>query len=231
MIADDSVLLRSGIARLLEDEGFEVVAEVGDVDTLLAAVDEHRPDLAVVDVRMPPTFTDEGIHAALRIRREHPETGVLVLSQYVDEQSATTLLSWSAHSIGYLLKDRVPDIDGFVEALHRIRTGGSALDPEVVRQLMARSRDRTDTVADRLSPREYEVLSHMAEGLSNNAIAERLFVTPRSIEKHIRNIFVKLDLSHDEQDHHRRVLAVLRYLESVPARGEGRTTRGAALSG
>ncbi|PWK36141.1 response regulator transcription factor [Actinoplanes xinjiangensis] len=213
-IADDSVLLRSGIARLLEDEGIDVVAEVGDVAALLAAIEEHQPDLAIVDVRMPPTFTDEGIHAALRIREAYPHIGVLVLSQWVDEKYATELLSRGTHSIGYLLKDRVPDIDDFVDAVHRVLAGGSALDPEVVQQLVTRSRVRTNAVAERLSSREYEVLGQMAQGLTNNAIAERLFVAPRSVEKHIRSIFAKLDLAHDEQDHNRRVLAVLRYLES-----------------
>jgi DNA-binding NarL/FixJ family response regulator len=219
VIADDSVLLRTGVARLLEDEGIDIVAEVGDVEALLAAIEEHQPDLAIVDVRMPPSFSDEGIHAALRIRETWPEVGVLVLSQYVDEKYATELLSRGTRSIGYLLKDRVPDIDDFVESVHRVLAGGSALDPEVVGQLVARTKIRTSTVVERLSGREYEVLGQMAQGLSNNAIAERLFVAPRSVEKHIRSIFTKLDLSHDEQDHNRRVLAVLRYLESLAPGG------------
>ncbi|BEL08263.1 response regulator transcription factor [Actinoplanes sichuanensis] len=216
------MLLRSGVARLLEDEGIDVVAEVGDVPGLLAAVGEHQPDLAIVDVRMPPSFTDEGIHAALEIRASYPKIGVLVLSQYVDERYATELLSRGTNSIGYLLKDRVPDIDDFVAAVHRVLAGGSALDPEVVGQLVARTKIRSNPVVDRLSAREYEVLGWMAEGLSNNAIAERLFVAPRSVEKHIRSIFLKLDLSQDEQDHNRRVLAVLRYLESLAPGGPGR---------
>ncbi|MEU8258093.1 response regulator transcription factor [Micromonospora inaquosa] len=219
VIADDAVLLRTGIARLLEDEGIDVVAEVGDVDALFTAIEEQKPDLAIVDVRMPPTFSDEGIHAALRIRAEQPHIGVLVLSQYVDERYATELLSRGTHGIGYLLKDRVPDIDDFVEAVHRVLAGGSALDPEVVGQLVARTRMRSSSVVDRLSGREYEVLAQMAQGLTNTAIAERLFVAPRSVEKHIRSIFTKLDLSHDEQDHNRRVLAVLRYLESLAPGG------------
>ncbi len=213
------MLLRTGIARLLEDEGIEVVAEVGDVDALFAAIEEQKPHLAIIDVRMPPTFSDEGIHAALRIRAEHPHVGVLVLSQYVDEGYATELLSRGTHGIGYLLKDRVPDIDDFVEAVHRVLAGGSALDPEVVGQLVARTKMRNSSVVDRLSGREYEVLAQMAQGLTNTAIAERLFVAPRSVEKHIRSIFTKFDLSHDEQDHNRRVLAVLRYLESLAPGG------------
>jgi DNA-binding NarL/FixJ family response regulator len=211
VIADDSVLLREGIARLLEDAGFEVVARVADAPALLKSMEQDRPDIAVVDVRMPPTFSDEGLRAALVIRKQWPEVAVLVLSQYVEERYATELLATDTRGVGYLLKDRVADLDEFVEALRRVAGGGTALDPEVVTQLLARSR-RVDPLAT-LTARERDVMSLMAEGRSNGAIADDLVVSVGAVEKHVANIFLKLDLSPDDQDH-RRVLAVLQFLES-----------------
>jgi len=208
VIAEDSVLLRAGITRLLVDAGHEVVAAVGDADALLDAVITVVPDLAVVDVRMPPTFSDEGIRAAVRIRADHAPTAVLVLSQYVEEEYATELLAGHTASVGYLLKDRVADVTDFVEAVERVGAGGTAFDPEVVAQLLARR--RRDPI-ERLTEREREVLSLMAEGRSNGAIAAALVVSDGAVEKHVRNIFAKLDLAPDTGDH-RRVLAVLRYL-------------------
>ena len=210
VIADDSVLLRAGLVRLLEDAGFEVVAQASDAEDLLRKVRAHRPTVAVTDIRMPPTQTDEGLRAAQQIRREMPEVGVLVLSQYIDEGYAVELLQGSAEGIGYLLKDRVSDVSAFTDALRRVGEGGSALDPEVVTQLLGRR--RTNDPLDRLTPREREVLGHMAEGRSNAAIARSLVVTERAIEKHVTSIFSKLGLSTVE-DGHRRVLAVLAYLE------------------
>ncbi len=210
VIADDSVLLRAGIARLLEDAGFEVVAQAADAEDLLRKVRAHRPEVAVTDIRMPPTQTDEGLRAAQRIRDEMPEVGVMVLSQYIDEGYAVELLQGSAEGIGYLLKDRVADVSAFTDALRRVGEGGSALDPEVVSQLLGRR--RTNDPLERLTPREREVLGHMAEGRSNAAIARELVVTERAIEKHVTSIFSKLGLTTVE-DGHRRVLAVLRYLE------------------
>jgi DNA-binding NarL/FixJ family response regulator len=209
VIAEDSVLLRAGLTRLLADEGETVIAAVGDGDALVDAVARHTPDLAVVDVRMPPTFTDEGIRAALDIRRRWPQVGILVLSQYVEERYAIDLLAGDAARVGYLLKDRVADVREFVDAVRRVGDGGTALDPEVVTQLLARAR-RQDPL-DRLSPREREVLSLMAEGRSNTAIAQALVVSDGAVEKHVRNIFTKLDLAPTEADH-RRVLAVLQWL-------------------
>ncbi len=209
LIAEDSVLLRAGLARLLEDAGHEVVAQVGDGEALLRAVSEQRPDVAVVDVRMPPTHTDEGVRAALVLRSQWPDVGVLVLSQYVEERYATDLLSRDTRGVGYLLKDRVADVDDFLEALTRVGSGGTVLDPEVVAQLLVRSR-RTSPLAG-LTPRESEVLGLMAEGRSNAAIATQLVVTEGAVEKHVRSIFTRLDLPPDQGDH-RRVLAVLRYL-------------------
>jgi DNA-binding NarL/FixJ family response regulator len=211
MIADDSVLLREGIARLLEDAGFEVVAKVADAPSLLRAMEKDLPDVAVVDVRMPPTFSDEGLRAALVIRTQWPDVAVLVLSQYVEERYASELLASDTRGVGYLLKDRVADLDEFVEALRRVAGGGTALDPEVVTQLLARSR-RVDPLAT-LTARERDVMKLMAEGRSNGAIADDLVVSVGAVEKHVANIFLKLDLSPDDQDH-RRVLAVLRFLES-----------------
>ena len=211
VIAEDSVLLQAGLTKLLTDGGFEVVAAVGDADQLLRAVAEHRPDVAVVDVRMPPTHSDEGLRAAIRIRAEHPQTAVLVLSQYVDEASALELLSESSESVGYLLKDRVADVESFTDAVRRVADGGSALDPEVVGLLLGRRR-REDPLAV-LSPREREVLALMAEGRSNAAMAETQGVTERAVEKHVTAIFTKLDLPRAGADH-RRVLAVLKFLRS-----------------
>lgn len=209
VVADDSVLLRDGVVRLLADEGIEVVAAVGDGDALLQQVAEHRPDLALVDVRMPPTHTDEGIRAALAIRSAHPDVAVLVLSQYVEERYATDLLSGDTSGIGYLLKDRVVDVEDFVASVRRVAAGGSAVDAEVVRQLLGRT-SRTSEL-ERLTPREHEVLSLMAEGLSNAGIADELVVSLGAVEKHISNVFAKLDLN--PVDHaHRRVLAVLTFL-------------------
>jgi DNA-binding NarL/FixJ family response regulator/class 3 adenylate cyclase len=209
VLADDSVLLREGIARLLEDAGFDVVAQSGTADDLLRHVAMHKPDVAVVDIRMPPTQTDEGLRAAKEIRENHPETGVLVLSQYVEPGYAMELLSDSAESVGYLLKDRVADVDEFAAAVRRVAEGGSALDPAVVSELVGRH--RRDDPVDALSPREREVLELMAEGRSNQAIAERLFVTLRAVEKHVTSIFTKLRLPATAEDH-RRVLAVLALL-------------------
>ena len=209
VLADDSVLLREGVARLLDDAGFDIVAQSGNGDDLLRHVAMHKPDVAIVDIRMPPTQTDEGLVAAKEIRERHPATGVLVLSQYVEPGYAMELLSESAESVGYLLKDRVADIDEFAAAVRRVAEGGSALDPAVVSQLVGRHR-RDDPLAD-LSPREREVLELMAEGRSNQAIAERLFVTLRAVEKHVTSIFVKLRLPASTEDH-RRVLAVLALL-------------------
>jgi DNA-binding NarL/FixJ family response regulator len=210
VIAEDSVLLRAGISRLLTDAGHDVVAEVGDADTLLDAVRTEVPDIAVVDIRMPPTFTDDGIRAAVAIRRDHPSVGVLVLSQYVEHHYAIELLARDTAGIGYLLKERVADVADFVDAVQRVGTGGTALDPDVVSQLLA-SRTR-DNPLDRLTPRELEVLSLMAEGRSNIAVAQALVVSDGAVEKHVSNIFTKLQLPPAESDH-RRVLAVLRFLE------------------
>ena len=209
VIAEDSVLLRAGITRLLTDAGFEVVAAVGDASLLVDAVARLHPDLAVVDVRMPPTNTDEGVRAAIEIRSKWPSIGILVLSQYVEERYATDLLARETGGLGYLLKDRVADVGDFVEAVRRVGDGGTALDPEVVAQLLARSR-RRDPI-DRLSPREREVLGLMAEGRSNAAIAKSLVISDGAVEKHVRSIFTKLDLPPTELDH-RRVLAVLHWL-------------------
>ena len=211
VIAEDSVLLRAGLTRLLADAGEEVVATVDNADDLLAVVERHRPDLCVVDVRMPPTHTDDGLRAALQIRARWPAIGILVLSQYVEETYATDLLASDTSGLGYLLKDRIADVTEFVTAVRRVGDGGTALDPEVVAQLLARTRRRDPL--DRLSPREREVLGLMAEGRSNGAIARELVVSDGAVEKHVSNIFTKLDLPPTEHDH-RRVLAVLRWLES-----------------
>ncbi|HXT88303.1 MAG TPA: response regulator transcription factor [Trebonia sp.] len=206
-IAEDSVLLRKGLILLLEEAGHEVAAAAGDAEAFLRAVTETKPDACVVDVRMPPTFTDEGLRAALVVRDQWPDVGVLVLSQWVEERYATELIAGRPHGVGYLLKDRVADVDEFLDALNRVATGGSALDPEVVAQLLARSRH---PLGD-LTPREREVLALMAEGRSNAAIAASLVVGAGAVEKHINNIFTKLGLAPAERDH-RRVLAVLRYM-------------------
>ena len=209
VVADDSVLLREGVVRLLEDRGFDVVAQAGDADDLLRKVNAHKPDVAVVDIRMPPTSTDDGLRAALEIRAALPGTGVLVLSQYVEEGYALDLVGDRAEGTGYLLKDRIADVDAFVDAVRRVGAGGSALDPEVVARLLGRRR-RSDPL-ESLTPREREVLELMAEGRSNAAIAEALVVTERAVEKHVTSIFGKLGLSPAAEDH-RRVLAVLAYL-------------------
>jgi len=217
VIAEDDPLLREGMALLLRAESLDVVATTGGPDEFLAAVDEHRPDVAVVDVRMPPTHTDEGIRAAVEARRRQPGLAVLVLSAYVEEAFATDLLGGGAGGLGYLLKERVGRVDTFLDALHRVAGGGTAIDPEVVGQLL--SRTRPDGGLDRLSPREREVLALMAEGLGNTAIAERLFVTDGAVHKHIRSIFAKLDLPPDDRAD-RRVTAVLRYLDATQRRGD-----------
>ena len=214
VIAEDSAVVRAGLAEILVDRGHDVVAAVGDAEALRAAVAEHHPDVTVVDVRMPPGYTDEGVRAAIAIRRDHPGTGVLVFSQYIETRYAADLLGatsgGSAAGVGYLLKDRVGDVEEFVEALSRVAAGGTALDPEVVTQLLGASR-RNDGLRT-LTARERDVLELMAEGRSNAAIAGILVVTERAVEKHISNIFSKLGLAPSDADH-RRVLAVLRYLE------------------
>jgi DNA-binding NarL/FixJ family response regulator/class 3 adenylate cyclase len=211
VLADDSVLLREGVARLLEEAGFEIVAQSGTREDVLRHVAMHKPDVAIVDIRMPPTHTDEGLRAAQEIRERFPGVGVLVLSQYVEPAYALELLSESAEGVGYLLKDRVSDLDEFAAAVRRVGEGGSALDPTVVSQLVGRRR-RDDPLED-LTPREREVLELMAEGRSNQAVSERLFITPRAVEKHVTSIFNKLRLPASSEDH-RRVLAVLTYLRS-----------------
>jgi len=210
-IAEDSAVLREGLAGLLAERGFEVVAAVPDAVALRAAVEADVPDVAVVDIRMPPTHTDEGLRAAIDLRQRFPQLAVLVFSQYVETRYAADLLADRSDGVGYLLKDRVAHVSEFVAAVERVAAGGTALDPEVVTQLMAATR-RTDGLGA-LTPREREVLGLMAEGRSNTAIAARLVVTPRAVEKHIGNIFTKLDLPESGTDH-RRVLAVLRWLRS-----------------
>ncbi|HYQ64147.1 response regulator transcription factor [Actinophytocola sp.] len=209
VIAEDSVLLRAGIQRLLADENIETVAAAEDGDGLLIAVSEHRPDLAIVDVRMPPSFTDEGLRAALRAREQQPGLPVLVLSQYVEERYAVELLSGGAGGVGYLLKERVADVAEFVDAVHRVAGGGTCIDQEVIAQLMARGRRNP---IDVLTPREREVLGLMAQGLTNVAIAKTLTVSDGAVEKHVGNIFSKLGLEPSAEEH-RRVRAVLTFLE------------------
>jgi len=211
VLGEDSVLLREGIARLLRDAGFDVVAQAGDADDLLRKVRAHKPDVAIVDIRMPPTHTDEGLRAAQIIRAELPNTAVLVLSQYVEQDYAVQLLSESAEGVGYLLKDRVADVDRFIDAIRRVADGGSALDPEVVSQMLGRRRSAGPLTE--LTPREREVISLMAEGRSNHAIAAELVITDRAVEKHVTGIFSKLNLLSTADDH-RRVLAVLAYLNA-----------------
>lgn len=212
VIADDNVLLREGISRLLAEAHIEVVAGVGDADSLLHAVEERKPDLAIIDVRMPPSYQDEGLRAAIEIRRTFPEVNLVVLSQFVGDRYASELLAGDTDGIGYLLKDRIADVAEFIEALRRVASGGTALDPEVVRQLLARSH-KTDPLS-RLTPRERNVLSLMAEGQSNAAIAESLVVSMGAVEKHVANIFMKLNLSPDDERRNRRVMAVVRYLNT-----------------
>jgi DNA-binding NarL/FixJ family response regulator len=214
VIADDSLLLREGVARLLTESGFEVVAQVGDADSLLAAVAKERPDVAITDIRMPPTFTDEGLRAAEAIRAAHgTDIGVLVLSQYVETTYALRLVTEGLGGAGYLLKDRIEDLDDFSDAIRRVARGGRVIDPDVVAQLVRPRRAKSQL--DELTEREREVLAVMAEGRSNQAIAERLFLSPKTVEAHIANIFGKLGLM-PEPDDHRRVLAVLAHLRERP---------------
>lgn len=210
VLAEDSVLLRDGIVRLLTSAGFDVAAACPDADSFIEAVDDHRPDLVVVDVRMPPTFTSEGIVAALAVRDKHPETAVMVLSQYVEEQYATELVAARSKGVGYLLKDRVADTSDFIAALRDVAGGGTVLDPEVVTQLLTRARHADPLAA--LTPRERDVLDLMAQGRTNSAIGKQLYVSDGAVEKHVTSIFTKLDLPPAEGDH-RRVLAVLRWLD------------------
>jgi DNA-binding NarL/FixJ family response regulator len=210
-IAEDSAVLRDGLVQLLVDRGFTITGAVGDPESLYRSIERERPDVAVVDIRMPPTFTDEGLRAAIELRRLHPGLGILVFSQYIETRYAADLLADDAAGIGYLLKDRVADVSDFVEALVRVANGGTALDPEVVTQLLGASR-RTDSISV-LSAREREVLSLMAEGRSNAAIAKDLVISEGAVEKHVANIFTKFDLPVSQSDH-RRVLAVLRFLDS-----------------
>jgi DNA-binding NarL/FixJ family response regulator len=209
VIADDAVLLREGAARLLAEAGHEVVAQAGDAEELLRKVRAHRPDVAIIDVRMPPDNSDDGLRAALMIRAELPDIGILLLSQYVEERYLAQLLARGGEGVGYLLKDRVAEVERLADAVERVAAGGSVLDPEVVAQMLGRSRD--EGPLDSLTAREREVLAGMAEGRTNRAIAAELFVSERAVERHVTNIFNKLDLPTGEQDH-RRVLAVLAYL-------------------
>ena len=211
VIAEDSVILRDGLVQLLVDRGFSITGAFGEAEALRRSIEQDRPDVAVIDIRMPPTFTDEGLRAALELRRQHQGLGILLFSQYIETRYAAELLADNAAGIGYLLKDRVADVSDFVEALVRVASGGTALDPEVVTQLLGASR-HADSISV-LSAREREVLSRMAEGRSNGAIAAQLVISEGAIEKHVTNIFTKFDLPVSESDH-RRVLAVLRYLDS-----------------
>jgi len=215
VIAEDSVLLREGVARILADSGFEVVGQAGTADELMLKVRSYSPDVAIVDIRMPPTHTDEGLQAAHEIREKHPGVGVLVLSQYIEPAYAMELLAESAEGVGYLLKDRISDVQEFSDAVRRVADGGSALDPQIVSQLVGRRRG--DDPLGELTPREREVLGLMAEGRSNQGIAERLVVTERAVEKHVTSIFSKLKLPAATADH-RRVLAVLAYLKGCMSR-------------
>ena len=209
VIADDAVLLREGAARLLEEAGFEVVGQAGDADDLMRKVRAHKPDVAVIDVRMPPDNSDDGLRAALAIRQELPDVGILLLSQYVEDRYIGELLAGGTEGVGYLLKDRVGEVERFTEAVQRIGRGGSVLDPEVVAQMVGRREEPLSELTDR----EREVLALMAEGYSNRAIAETIFVSERAVERHVTSIFSKLELEATGQEH-RRVLAVLRYLQA-----------------
>jgi DNA-binding NarL/FixJ family response regulator len=211
VVADDSPLLREGVAHVLAESGIEVVAQVGDATALLNAIDGTQPDLAIVDVRMPPTQTDEGARAAVEIRARHPHVGILLLSQVIEAQYALTLLSEHPHGFGYLLKDRVLAIDDFIQSVERVAAGGTAIDPDVVSQLLGRRRE--DDPLDELTPREREILALMAEGRSNRGICQQLFLSPKTVESHVHNIFGKLGITAAADDH-RRVLAVLTYLRS-----------------
>ena len=211
VIGEDQALLREGIARLLEEAGFDVVGQAGDAVDLRRKVGAHKPDVAVVDIQMPPTRTDDGLRAAIEIRSQHPRTRVLVLSQYVEERYAVDLIGECAEGVGYLLKDRVGDLDEFADAVRRVGEGGSVLDPEVVTRMLARPRHQNPL--DELSPRERDVLELMAQGRSNQGIAEKLWITESAVEKHVTAIFEKLGLERDFEDH-RRVLAVLAFLRA-----------------
>ena len=211
VIAEDAVLLRDGIARLLKDYGHEVVGSLGDASLLLESITKHNPDLAILDVRMPPTHSDEGLRVAIALRKERPNFPVLMLSQYVEERFASELIAAGTAGLGYLLKERVADVREFVEAAQRVADGGTVLDPEVVTQILARSRHHKPL--NSLSPREREVLTLMAQGYSNSAIAQSLTVTEGAVEKHTSSIFTKLNLTPDENEH-RRVLAVLMFLQA-----------------
>jgi DNA-binding NarL/FixJ family response regulator len=212
VIGEDDVLMREGIVRLLTEAGFEVLAQTGDAEDLLRRALAHRPDVAVVDVRMPPGGEDDGLRAALELRRQRPETGILVLSQFYEEHYAQELIGQRAEGVGYLLKERVGDVDAFIDAVNRVAAGGTALDPEVVARMLGRRRE--DSPVDRLTPRERDVLAAMAEGKSNKGIAESLFVSQAAVEKHITSIFDKLELDPGPTEH-RRVLAVLSYLRDA----------------
>jgi DNA-binding NarL/FixJ family response regulator len=214
VIADDHDLLRQGVVSMLEAQGFDVVGQAGDADELLRKVGAHRPDVAIVDIRMPPTNSDDGLRAAVAIRHAHPDVGVLVLSQYIEADYALELIGGDARGVGYLLKDRVSDIEEFADAVRRVACGGSVLDPEVVRWMLGRRRE-TSALAD-LTPREHEVLGLLAEGCSNAGVASRIVVSQRSVEKHVTSIMAKLGLP-SEPEAHRRVLAVLAYLEDEAA--------------
>ena len=209
VVADDSVLLREGVVRLLEENGFEVVGQAGDADDLMRKVRAHKPDVAIIDVRMPPDNSDDGLRAALSIRQELPDVGILLLSQYVEDRYIGELLAGGTEGVGYLLKDRVGEIERFTEAVQRIGRGGSVLDPEVVAQMVGRREEPLSELTDR----ERDVLALMAEGYSNRAIAETIFVSERAVERHVTSIFSKLGLETTGQEH-RRVLAVLRYLQA-----------------
>jgi DNA-binding NarL/FixJ family response regulator len=211
VVADDAVLLREGAVRLLEEAGFEVVAQAGDADDLLRKVRAHKPDVAIIDVRMPPDNADDGLRAALTIRQELPDVGILLLSQYVEDRYLGELLAEGAEGVGYLLKDRIADIERLTEAVERVGARGSVLDPEVVAHMLGRTRE--ESPLDALTDREREVLGQMAEGRTNRAIAGELFISERAVERHVTSIFTKLDLPPAEQDH-RRVLAVLTYLRT-----------------
>jgi DNA-binding NarL/FixJ family response regulator len=211
VIAEDAAIMRDGLTQTLSRRGHEVAAAVGDADALRVAVEEHRPDVAIVDVRMPPTHTDEGLRAAISIHRDFPEVGVLVFSQYIEAHAAAELFASAPAGVGYLLKDRVADVSDFVDALTRVAQGGTVLDPEVIRHLLGAGRRASDLAA--LTPREREVLSLIAQGRSNAAVAGTLFISPKVVEKHVANIFDKLGLAPSDSDN-RRVIAAIRYLES-----------------
>jgi len=214
VVADDHVLLRQGLVSLLESQGLDVVAQAGDADELIRKVGAHRPDVAVIDVRMPPTHTDDGLRAAVSIRETHADVGVLVLSQYIEPDYALALIGGDARGVGYLLKDRISDAEEFADAVRRVAGGGSVLDPSVVRAMLGRQRE-TSALSE-LTPREYEVLGLIAEGCSNQGVAHRIFITQRSVEKHVTSIMSKLELP-PEPEAHRRVMAVLAYLEDASA--------------